>query len=90
MNTFRIVFGVLALIPFGLLADKFFFHLNAYDEDSLQTLVFHFLGMPILILNMWAWFEPEIIEFYFFGREPKEIYNRIKKSPILSEYDETN
>jgi len=90
MKTFRIVLGLLAIIPFGLLADKFLLHLNAYDEDSLQTMAFHILGMPILILNMWVWFEPEIIEYYFWGKKPKEIYSKINEPAIVSEYKETN
>ncbi len=68
MKTFRTVFAVLAIIPLALLADKLFFHLHEYDEDSLRTLAFMVLGLPILILNYWVWLYPEIIEFYFFGK----------------------
>ena len=89
MKTFRLALGIFAVIPLVLLADKFLFHLNAYDEDSLQTMAFLVLGMPILILNMWAWFELEIIEFYFFGKEPKESFSRINVHPSVSKQDET-
>ncbi len=58
MKTFRIVLGVLALIPLALLADKILFHAAEYDEDSLRTLAFLVLGIPILILNLWAWVYP--------------------------------
>ena len=69
MKTFRSIVGILAIIPLVLLADKLFFHLTEYDEDSLRTFVFIVLGVPILTLNFWAWIYPEIIEFCFFGKE---------------------
>ena len=69
MKTFRIVLGILAIIPVALLTDKLLFHLTEYDEDSLRTLAYLAFGVPILILNYWAWFVPEIIEVYFFGKK---------------------
>jgi hypothetical protein len=66
---FRIVFGILATLPLALWADKLFFLPTKYDENSLKTLVFLALGVPILTLNLWAWFYPEIIELYFLGKE---------------------
>ena len=68
MKTFRIVLGILAIIPFALLADLIFFHPTNYDEDSLQTLVYLVIGVPILILNIWAWGASNAIEYYFFGK----------------------
>jgi hypothetical protein len=67
MKTFRIVLGILSIIPLTLLADKMFFGFTGYDEDSLRTLAFLIIGIPILILNLWIWIYPEIIEFYFLG-----------------------
>jgi hypothetical protein len=61
------VLGILAIIPLTLLADKMFFGFTDYDEDSLRTLAFLIIGIPILILNLWIWIYPEIIEFYFLG-----------------------
>ncbi len=71
MKTLRIVLGILALFSLALLADKLFFHLNEYDEDSLRTMAFMVFGVPILVLNFWAWVYPEIIEFYFLGKDIK-------------------
>jgi len=68
MKTFRIILGILAIIPLSLLADKFLFHITEYDDNSLTTLAFLAFGVPILIGNYWAWICPEIIEFYFFGK----------------------
>lgn len=65
MKTFRIVIGILTIIPLSLLADKLIFHPTEYDEDSIRTLVFMALGVPILILNLWAWINPEIIDGIF-------------------------
>jgi len=39
------------------------------DKDSLRTLALLVIGVPILTLNFWAWEYPEIIEFYFFGKD---------------------
>jgi hypothetical protein len=69
MKTFRIVIGILAVSPLALLADQLIFHPTEYDELSIRTLAFVVLGVPILILNYWAWFDHEIIAFYFFGKE---------------------
>jgi hypothetical protein len=69
MKIFRIMFGLLAIIPLALLVDKLLFHVSDFDEDSIRTLAFLVIGIPILILNLWAWIFPEISEFYFFGRD---------------------
>ncbi len=66
MKTFRLVFGILAIIPLALLLDALL-RAALYGEDSLGAWVFPLVGVLILILNYWAWFEPEIIEFYLFG-----------------------
>jgi len=72
VKTLRIVLGILTIIPVALLADKILFHSTDYGEDSLRTLAFLVIGLPILILNLWAWIYPEIIEFYFLGRKDKD------------------
>ena len=64
MKTFRIVPGVLAIIPISLLVDSVSRPAN-YGEVTLGELAYLVLGTPIMILNLWAWIEPEIIEFYF-------------------------
>jgi len=69
MKTFRIVVGILAILPLALLVDKIFLHPYFYGEDSLGELLYLILGVPILTLNFWAWEYPEIIEFYFFGKD---------------------
>jgi len=72
MKTFRIVLGILTIIPIALLADKIFFRPTDYDEQSLRVLAYSVLGVPILIFNLWAWVYPEIIEFYFFGKKDSD------------------
>jgi hypothetical protein len=73
MKTFRIVLGILAIIPIALLADNILFHATQYTEHWLRTLVFFVFGIPILILNLWAWTYPHIIEVYFFGKKEDDI-----------------
>ena len=69
MKNFRIVVGILALLPLSLLVDNLFFHPQFYGEGSLGELVYLLFGVPIFTLNFWAWAYPEIIEFYFLGME---------------------
>jgi hypothetical protein len=71
MKTFRIVVGILAILPLTLLVDKIFLHPYFYGEGSLGELLYPTVGVPILTLNFWAWSYPEMIEFYFPGREGK-------------------
>ena len=71
MKTFRIVFGILAIIPLALMMDSIFHPDHYYIEDSMYLMAYQAFGIPILVLNLWAWIDPEIIEFYFFGKELK-------------------
>ena len=73
MKTFRIVVGILAILPLTLLVDSIFLHPYLYAEGSLGELLYLPIGVPILTLNFWAWSYPEIIEFYFFGKDIKTI-----------------
>ena len=68
MKTFRTILGILAIIPLALLTDALLLHPTNYGENSLGELAFLWFGVPILILNLWAWGYPRIIEFYFFGK----------------------
>jgi hypothetical protein len=65
MKTFRIIVGISAIFPLALLADKIFLN-SYYIEASLGEMLYLTVGIPILILNFWAWSYPEIIEVYFF------------------------
>ena len=69
MKTFRIVLGILSIIPVTLLVDHIFIQPNYYVEASLKEMAYMILGIPILILNLWAWTYPHIIEVYFFGKK---------------------
>ncbi len=68
MKTFRLVFGILALIPLTLLLDALL-RPALYGEDSLGAWLFLLVGVPILTVNYWAWMYPEIIEFYFLDKK---------------------
>ena len=69
MKTFRIVLGVLAILPLVLLLDILFLHPERNCDACIETYIYMFLGLPSLIFNYWAWFEPEMIEFAFLGKE---------------------
>jgi hypothetical protein len=71
MKTFRIVFGVLAIIPITLLIGHISIPPNGYAEDSLFLVTYLVLGIPIFVLNYWAWIDPGLLEFLFFGKELK-------------------
>ena len=58
--------GILAIIPIFLLIDSVSKPAK-YGEVTLTELAYLVLGTPIMILNLWAWIEPEIIEIYFLG-----------------------
>jgi len=73
MKIFRILLGILAVIPLFMFADSLFLHPENYKVGSIGELLFPVIGLPILIINMWAWVEPEIIEFYFFGKEMENL-----------------
>ncbi len=69
MKTFRIVLGILAVIPLALLMDKLFFRPELYCDNCLGTYAYMVLGVPILIFNIWAWIHPEILEASFLGKK---------------------
>lgn len=71
MKTFRIIVGVLAILPIGMLVDALIFHPENYGLGTLGELLYPAIGVPILIINMWAWVHPEIIEYFFLGRDKK-------------------
>lgn len=64
MRTFRILVGMLTPLPLAIIADSLRHPAN-YGSGSLGELLYLTFGIPILIFNMWAWLDPEIIGFYF-------------------------
>ncbi len=72
MKTFRIMLGILVIIPLGLMAYHILFENTYYGDDSPVQMAYMILGVPILALNLWAWIYPEIIEFYLFGKKPHD------------------
>lgn len=62
MKNFRIVVGILAVFPLALLVDSIFLHPAFYTSDSLGEMLYTVVGIPVLILNLWAWAEPGLIE----------------------------
>lgn len=69
MNTFRVAAGILATIPFASVAYITLFLPPSASLNSIAELIYMVFGIPILIVNLWAWMYPEIIEVYFFGKD---------------------
>jgi hypothetical protein len=59
------------IIPLVLLVDAIFIHPITDDPNSLRELIYLSPGVPILVMNLWAWGYPRIIEIYFFGKDNK-------------------
>lgn len=55
MRTFRIAAGNLAVIPIALRGYVILFSPVAFGPNSLGELAFLLFGVPILVLNLWAW-----------------------------------
>ena len=72
LKTLRVVFGVLLILPLALLLFHIFFQADSSAGDALSELIYLVFGLPIMVLNAWAWLEPEVIEFYFLGITHKE------------------
>jgi hypothetical protein len=70
MKTLRIILGMLAIIPIAMIVYSILYPANS-GEGTLSEWLYPLFGVPILIFNMWAWVHPEIIEFYFWGKEKK-------------------
>lgn len=72
MKRFRIVVGILALLVLAFFTAAILLPPLVNDQDSLLEWLFTAIGIPILILNMWAWVHPEIIEVVFLGKKKEE------------------
>lgn len=67
MKTIRIVFACLLIIPLGLGINSLVNPGDYWPKNSTTgEMLFLIFGLPILMLNMWAWDAPEIIEGLFF------------------------
>ena len=63
----RIVLAILAIIPIGLLVYYFIFPHAGYSGDSIEELAYTVFGVPMLVFNFWAWYYPEMIEYFLWG-----------------------
>ena len=65
----RIVLAVLAIIPIFLLIRFLFFGATISGDDSIEELIYTVIGIPILVFNFWAWYYPELIENFLWGKK---------------------
>ena len=69
MKTFRIFMGVLGLLVLAFFAAGMLLPPVVNDQEAFLELLFSAIGIPVLIFNMWAWFEPDMIEEFFFRKK---------------------
>jgi len=72
-KTLRILLAVLAVIPVALLVYNLIFLRTDYGGDSIEEMAYLIFGVPILVLNYWAWADPEINEALLWGDKKKQI-----------------
>ena len=72
MKTFRIVLGSLAVLVLAFFTAASLLPPLVLDQSALLELLFPLFGVPILTLNFWAWTCPELIEYYFFGKDKRK------------------
>jgi hypothetical protein len=63
MKTIVVILRIMLVIPIGLMIWHLFW---PDDMSELMNLV---IGLPILIANVWAWQEPELLRELIFGKE---------------------
>ena len=63
----RIILASMAIIPIVMLVYNLIFLRTDYGGDSIEEMAYLIFGVPILVLNFWAWAYPEIIEFFLWG-----------------------
>jgi hypothetical protein len=68
MKTFRVIAGVPALLVLVFFAAAILLPPVMNDQYALLECLFPAIGIPILIINMWAWGAPELIEGLFFAK----------------------
>lgn len=64
MRKFRIFLAILLIIPIGMIIYAFFHPVQDYS-NSLMNYAYALIGIPILVLNLWAWDAPHIITTIF-------------------------
>ena len=82
MKTFRLISGILMILPALMFVDAAFLHIVDYGTGSIGELVYLVFGITILTLNFWAWVYPEVIEFYFFGQDPGSMQLHLEQERI--------
>ncbi|MCG2787633.1 MAG: hypothetical protein L6461_21310 [Anaerolineae bacterium] len=63
MKIIIVVLRIMLVIPIGLMVWDLFW------PDDMSELINLVIGLPILIVNMWAWQAPELLRELIFGKE---------------------
>lgn len=72
MKTFRLGVGVLGILSIALMVYIVFFNPIGGERNSVREYAFLCFGLPILMLNFFAWAYPLFIEILVFGKKPEE------------------
>lgn len=65
LKTFRIVVGGLGILSIVLMVYIVFFNPISGERNSIREYVFLCFGLPVLMLNFFAWFTPDLVQSYF-------------------------
>jgi hypothetical protein len=68
MKTFRIILGILAIIPISLIIASIVDPKLIMHNPTFEW-IFILVGIPVAVLNLWAWDAPQIIQKLFGVKE---------------------
>lgn len=63
MKILIIILRIMLVIPIGLMIWHLFW------PNDMSELNFLVIGLPILIVNIWAWQEPDLLREFILGKE---------------------
>jgi uncharacterized membrane protein len=65
LKTFRLGVGGLGILSIVLMVYIVFFNPISGERNSIREYAFLCFGLPVLMLNFFAWFTPDLVQFYF-------------------------
>lgn len=63
MKPIIVILRIMLVIPIGLMIWHLFW------PDDMSELINLVIGLPIIVMNVWMWKEPELSREFIFGKE---------------------